>query len=97
MKLRDALERLLWTFVAGFLGALLGSPILVAVIEAAAGVDVDLSLLSTALVSALLAGLIAVANAVLIFARWRLSILPNPGEGAPGLPVELPPPAPPAN
>lgn len=93
MKLRDALERLLWTFVAAFLGALLGSPILLAVIEEAADVSVDLSLLATALVSAALAGLIAVANAILIFARYRLSVLPNPGEGAPGLPV-LPPPAP---
>lgn len=91
MKLRDALERLLWTFVAAFLGALLGSPILLAVVEAAADVAVDLSLVQTALVSATLAGLIAVANAVLIIARWRLSILPNPGDGVPGLPV-LPPP-----
>jgi hypothetical protein len=93
MKLRDALERLLWTFVAAFLGALLGSPILVEVIEASANVSVDLSLLSTALVSAVLAGLVAVANAILIIARYRLSVLPNPGGGVPGLPV-LPPPAP---
>lgn len=96
MKLRDAFERLLWTFVAGFLGALLGSPILVAMIELAAGVDVDLSIISTALISALLAGLVAVANAILIIARWRLAVLPNPGDGAPGLPTHLPPPAPPA-
>lgn len=91
MKLRDALERLLWTFVAAFLGALLGSPILVEVIEVAADVPVDLSLLWLALVSAMLAGLVAVANAILIIARYRLSVLPNPGEGMPGLPVEPPP------
>jgi hypothetical protein len=96
VKLRDALERLLWTFVAGFLGALLGSPLLVNVIEATTDVDLDLSLVTMALVSATIAGLVAVANAVLIIARWRLSVLPNPGEGLPGLPVELPPPAPPA-
>jgi len=91
MRFRDALERLLWTFLAGFLGALLGSPILVEVIEAAADVPVDLSLLWLALVSAILAGLVAVANALLILARYRLSVLPNPGEGVPGLPVEPPP------
>jgi ABC-type antimicrobial peptide transport system permease subunit len=93
MKLRDALERLLWTFVAAFVGALLGSPLLHAVIEETADVSVDLSLLGTAFVSAVLAGLIAVANAVLIIARWRLSVLPNPGDGPPGLPLP-PPPAP---
>ena len=90
MKIRDALERLLWTFIAAFLGALLGSPIVLQVIEAAADVDVDLSILSTALVSATLAGLISVANAVLIIARWRLSVLPNPGSGVPGLPTGNP-------
>lgn len=68
MKIIDALERLLWTFIAAALGSLSGAALFgVAVWKAAA-----------------LAGLTAVANAVLIFARWRLSVLPNPGNGLPG-------------
>lgn len=72
--IRDLLERILWTFVAAFVGALTGAAVL--------------SLDVTALQAAAMAGLGAVANAVLVFARWRLSVLPDPGEGLPGLPVE---------
>lgn len=72
--IRDLLERLFWTFVSAFLGALTGSAVL------------DLGL--DAVQVAALAGLGAVANAVLLIARWRLSVLPNPGEGLPGLPTE---------
>lgn len=72
--IRDLAERILWTFVAAFLGALTGAAVL--------------SLDVTALEAAAMAGLGAVANAVLVIARWRLSVLPNPGEGLPGLPVE---------
>lgn len=71
--IRDLLERILWTFVAAFLGALTGAAVL--------------SLDVTALQAAAMAGLGAVANAVLVIARWRLSVLPNPGEGLPGLPT----------
>lgn len=71
--IRDLLERILWTFVAAFLGALTGAAVL--------------SLDVTALQAAAMAGLGAVANAVLVFARWRLSVLPDPGEGLPGLPT----------
>lgn len=71
--IRDLLERLFWTFVSAFLGALTGSAVL------------DLGL--DAVQVAALAGLGAVANAVLLIARWRLSVLPNPGEGPPGLPT----------
>ena len=71
--IRDLAERLFWTFVAAFLGTLTGSAVL------------DLGL--DALQVAALAGLGAVANAVLVIARWRLSVLPNPGEGLPGLPT----------
>lgn len=71
--IRDLLERILWTFVAAFLGALTGAAVL----------SLDVS----ALQAAAMAGLGAVANAVLVFARWRLSVLPNPGEGLPGLPT----------
>lgn len=38
--------------------------------------------------AAAVAGLGALINAVLVIARWRLSVLPNPGEGLPGVPVE---------
>lgn len=72
--IRDTLERLFWTFVAAFLGALTGSAVL--------------SLDITAVQAAAVAGLGAVANAVLLLARWRLSVLPSPGEGLPGLPVD---------
>lgn len=71
--IRDLLERLFWTFVAAFLGTLLGAAVL--------DVDVD------ALQAAAMAGLGAAANFVLLIARWRLSVLPNPGEGLPGLPT----------
>ena len=94
MRLRDTLERLFWTFVAGFLGALLGSPLLLEVIENLATVDLDLGLVKLALMSATVAGLTAVTNFVLLFARYRLAVLPNPGDGLPGLPtpetVEIP-------
>ena len=60
-------ERLVWTFVSAFLGALVGASVL--------NLDVD------AVQAAALAGLGAVANAASQFARWRLSVLPNPGEG----------------
>lgn len=71
--IRDLAERLFWTFVSAFGGALTGSALL--------GLDVD------ALQAAAVAGLGALINAVLVIARWRLSVLPNPGEGLPGVPV----------
>lgn len=78
---RDLLERLVWTFVAAFLGSLLGAPVLIAALEAASGATIDVSALQAAVVAALVAGLVATANFVLVIARWRLSVLPNPGEG----------------
>jgi len=72
--IRDLLERLFWTFVSAFLGALAGAAVL--------DLNVD------ALQAAAMAGLGAVANAVLVIARWRLSVLPNPGDGLPGVPVD---------
>lgn len=65
-KITDTIERLLWTFVAAFLGQLVGAAVL----------DLGVS----ALQSAAVAGLGAVANAVLLLARWRLSVLPDPGQ-----------------
>lgn len=72
---RDLLERLVWTFVAAFLTTLL------AALAAGAGGAIDLSAIQSAAAAAALAGLIAVGNFVLVIARWRLSVLPNPGEG----------------
>lgn len=83
-RIVDALERLLWTFVAGFLSSLLGVPIIVEMLEGASDVSIELGVLTTMLYGAVIAGLTAVANAVLIIARWRLSVLPDPGRGLPG-------------
>lgn len=74
MNARDFLERLVWTFVAAAGGALIAPAVF--------GFDVS------ALEAAAIAGVGAVVNAVTQFARWRLSVLPAPGEGLPGLPVE---------
>lgn len=87
MNLRDTIERLFWTFVAAFLGSVLGSPLLLAAIEGMADVAIDLEVVQLALLSGLVAGVVAVANAVLIIARSRLAVLPNPGAGLPGLPT----------
>ena len=73
------LERLVWTFVSAFLGTLTGSAVL----------DLDLAAVQVAA----LAGLGAVANAVTQLARYRLSVLPNPGDGlvkAPGDTLDVP-------
>ena len=74
MNLRDTAERLFWTLVAAFLGALTVSDLL------------DISALQAAIAAAASAG----ANFLLLVARARLSVLPEPGEGLPGLPVEQP-------
>lgn len=63
----QAAERLVWTFVSAFGGTLVGANLI--------GMDVD------ALQAAAIAGCGAVVNAVTQLARWRLSVLPNPGEG----------------
>ena len=79
--LRDTAERLFWTFVSAFLGTFLGAPVLLAVLDAVnTGGPINLSLVATALVAATFGGVIAVANAVLLIARWRLSVLPDPGQ-----------------
>lgn len=72
MNVPAFLERLVWTFIAAAGGGLVGVPVLGISAWQAAGV----------------AGLAAVVNAVTIFARYRLSVLPNPGEGLPGLPAD---------
>lgn len=84
MKLRDTLERLWWTFLSAFIGTLVGSPALLALVEALSATDtdaIDIAPIGFAVISAAVAGVIAVANLLLIVARYRLSILPDPGEG----------------
>lgn len=71
MKIPQVLERIVWTFVAAVGGGLLGGPLLGVSAWQAAGV----------------AGLAAAVNTVTIYARKRLSILPDPGDGLPGLEV----------
>lgn len=87
IRLLDALERLFWTFVSGFLSSLLSVPLIVEILERSSDVDIDLSVLGTAALGAVISGLLAVANAVLLIARWRLNVLPNPGSGMPGAAV----------
>jgi hypothetical protein len=69
MNIRDTLERLFWTLVAAFLGALGVSDL------------IDISALQAALAAAASAGV----NFLLLVARARLSVLPDPGDGLPGL------------
>lgn len=70
MNARDTLERLLWTVVAAAGGSLAG------------GLLFDVS----AWQAAAIAGLSAAVNFATIVARARLAVLPNPGDGLPGLP-----------
>lgn len=72
VRIADLAERLVWTFVAAFTSALLSPPL-----AEAAGRHLSLSVLD----SAVLAGASAVVNFVTILARWRLSVLPDPGAG----------------
>lgn len=69
MALRDTLERLLWTVVSAFLGAL----------SLAGAFDFD------ALEAAAIAAAVAGINFITLVARARLSVLPDPGAGLPGL------------
>lgn len=71
MKTRDFLERLFWTFTVTALANVLGAALL----------DIE------AWKMAAVTGAAAVFDAITIFGRWRLSVLPNPGQGLPGLPT----------
>lgn len=71
MKIRDSAERLAWTLLAAFLGAL------------SVGGLLDISTLDAAIAAAASAGV----NFLLLVARARLAVLPEPGEGLPGLPT----------
>lgn len=72
MKIRDFLERLWWTFVVA------------ACANATAAAVFDIAAWKMAAAT----GLAAVLQALVVFARWRLSVLPNPGDGLPGLRVD---------
>ena len=72
IRVRDLLERMLWTAVSAAGGALVGAAIF------------DFN----AWEAAVTAAFTSVINLLTIIARWRLSALPNPGEGLPGLPTE---------
>lgn len=88
IRARDLAERVFWSFVSGFLGSLLATPVMLDVIENVAKVEIDVTTMGAVVISAAFAGFTAAANAVLVVARWRLSVLPDPGEGLPGLPTD---------
>jgi hypothetical protein len=66
----QVVERLFWTSVAAGLASITGAALM----------NVDIAALQVAGFAAL-GGLF---NGVLQFARYRLSVLPNPGDGLPG-------------
>lgn len=72
-KTRDFLERLVWTFVVTTTTTTIGNGIL--------GLDLELWKMAA------LQGVGAVIQSIVLLARYRLSMLPSPGEGLPGLPT----------
>lgn len=80
IRARDLAERTAWTGIAAGTVALAGA------VPAAAFLDVDAWRAAVALSAA--AASTAVLNAVTVIARYRLSVLPDPGAGLPGLPTE---------
>ena len=72
MNLPQTLERLLWTAVAAGCAGLIGVPLMGLDVWQAAG----------------LSALAAVINYVSLIARYRLSVLPDPGDGLPGFEVD---------
>lgn len=74
MNLKDSAERIAWTFVSAFGG----------IIVATDAVDL---FNATTLNAAAGAGLVAAVNALTLIARSKVSVLPDPGAGLPGLPT----------
>jgi hypothetical protein len=72
MSIKDTLERLVWTVVAAAGAGLLAGPL------------ISVSIWQGAAFAALTAAI----NFVTIVARARLAVLPNPGDGLPGLPTD---------
>lgn len=87
IRARDLIERVFWSFVSGFLGSFLGAPLVLQVIEGVADVEISVDALQAIVISSAFAGLTAAANVATVIARWRLAVLPNPGDGLPGLPT----------
>ena len=73
MNIPVVLEKLFWTFVAAVLTNLGSAAIL----------DLDVWK------AAVLSGVNAATTFVLLVARYRLAVLPDPGHGLPGLPSDL--------
>lgn len=71
MNFRDCAERLVWTVIAAFIGGL------------SIGGILDISTLDAAIAAAATAGV----NFILLVARARLAVLPDPGAGLAGLPT----------
>lgn len=67
IRVRDLVERVVWTTIAAGLGALVAVPL----------ISID------AFEAAIVAAFGGAVNAVLVIARWRLSVLPDPGQGLP--------------
>jgi hypothetical protein len=74
IRARDLAERVAWSVVQAAIANL----------GAAAVFNID------AWKAAALAGITGGVAVVSVIARWRLSVLPDPGAGLPGLPVEDP-------
>lgn len=74
MKPQQVIERLFWSGVVSGLAVLTGSALF--------GWDVD------ALQAAATAAIGAVLNGITQVGRYRLSVLPDPGQGLPGARVE---------
>lgn len=74
MKPQQVIERIVWSGIAAGGAVLTGAAIF--------GWDVD------ALQAAATAALGAVINGVTQFARYRLTVLPDPGHGLPGAQVD---------
>lgn len=76
INVRDFAERWVWTVVVVGAGNLAGAALF----------NVDAWKMGAA------TGLAAGLQVITTFGRYRLKILPNPGEGLPGLPVDEPQP-----
>lgn len=77
-RTRDFAERIFWTGLSVFLGAA----------GTLAGAFLVGAELSEGMIATLTVAATAVANGILIIVRWRVSQLPDPGQGLPGYSIE---------
>ena len=82
IKWRDFAERLFWTFVVAFVGTLT-APGMAELADAIPNIQFSLDI--TTLDAAFISGVTSVMNAIALFGRARLAVLPDPGEGLPNL------------